>query len=77
MVTEQLTSVARIPGAHRLARIQAEYLEMPGLHLTSRQAQRLWSIEPQICELLLGSLVGTGFLRLTRTGAYVRVDGAR
>jgi hypothetical protein len=76
MVTEQLTSVARIPGAHRLARTQAEYLEMPGLHLTSRQAQRLWSIEP-ICELLLGTLVGTGFLRLTRTGAYVRADGAR
>ncbi len=59
-----------------LQRIQGEYLEMPGLRLTPAQAQRLWGLERDVCDALLGALVDANFLTQTRDGAYVRVDGA-
>jgi hypothetical protein len=30
--------------------IQAEYLEIPGLHLTQPQVQRLWSLDAHTCD---------------------------
>jgi hypothetical protein len=60
-----------------LQRIQGEYLEMPGLRLTPAQAQRLWGLEHDVCDALLGALVDAKFLTQTRDGAYVRVDGAQ
>ena len=60
-----------------LQRIQGEFLEMPGLRLTSAQAQRLWGLERDVCTALLGALVDAKFLAQTRDGAYVRLDGAR
>ena len=51
--------------------IQAEYLEMPGLDLTRPQVQRLWNLEPQLCEALLDTLTSTDFLRKTSHGTYV------
>ena len=54
-------------------RIVGEYLEMPGLSLTTEQASRLWALEPGTCEQLLQHLVHRGFLRRTVRGAYVRV----
>ena len=51
--------------------IRAEYQEMPGLHLTRPQIQRLWQLDDRVCDVLLGSLVDTGFLRQTPRGAYV------
>jgi hypothetical protein len=54
--------------------IRAEYLEQPGLHLTRPQIQRLWRLDPHVCDTLLDQLVTTGFLRQTARGAYVR-DG--
>jgi hypothetical protein len=59
-----------------LQRIQGEYLEMPGLRLTTAQAQRLWGLERDVCEALLGALVDTKFLCRTRDGAFVRPEGA-
>jgi len=59
-----------------LQRIQGEYLEMPGLRLTPSQAQRLWGLERDVCDALLGALVDAKFLAQTRDGAFVRVDGA-
>jgi hypothetical protein len=57
-------------------RIYSEYLEMPGLRLTSAQAQRLLGVEAAVCTYALEQLVSAGFLRLTPTGQYVRVtDG--
>jgi hypothetical protein len=38
-------------------RIQAEYVEMPGLTLTLSQASRLFNLERTRCERLLSSLV--------------------
>ena len=60
-----------------LRRIQGEYNEMPGLRLTIAQAQRLWGLERDVCDALLGALVDAKFLSQTRDGAYVRTEGAR
>ena len=53
-------------------RVQSEYDEMPGLCLTSRQARRLWGIDPESCAIALNALLGQGFLRRTHEGQYVR-----
>jgi len=76
-LTVSSSPAGSIPVARQLSLIQAEYREMPGLCLTRQQAARLWSIDPPTCQVLLDTLVGTGFLRLTRTGAYMRADRAR
>jgi hypothetical protein len=55
--------------------IQAEYLEMPGLHLTKPQVQRLWTLEPRLCDTVLDVLVSTEFLKKTRDQAYVLANG--
>jgi len=59
-----------------LQRIQGEFVEMPGLRLTPAQAQRLWGLEQDVCDALLGALVDAKFLSQTRDGAFVRLDGA-
>jgi hypothetical protein len=72
-----------MPGTHtrqasihdRLRTIQAEYLGVPGLHLTRQQAERLWGLDPLISEALLNALVDAGFLRRTHDGRYARVAG--
>jgi hypothetical protein len=60
-----------------LQRIQGEFVEMPGLRLTPAQAQRLWGLERDTCNALLGALVDARFLEQTRDGAFVRMEGAR
>jgi hypothetical protein len=59
-----------------LQRIQGEFVEMPGLRLTTAQAQRLWGLERDVCDALLGALVDAKFLSQTRDGSFVRTDGA-
>ena len=58
-----------------LQRIQGEFSEMPGLRLTSAQAQRLWGLERAVCDELLGALVDANFLSQTRDGAFIKTDG--
>ena len=60
-----------------LQRIQGEFVEMPGLRLTPSQAQRLWGLERDVCDALLGALVDAKFLAQTRDGAFVRMEGAQ
>jgi hypothetical protein len=55
-----------------LVRIQTEYIEMPDLKLTGRQAQRLWNLTSDVWEAALVTLLGRRFLVQTRDGAYVR-----
>ena len=55
-----------------LCRIRGEYLEMPGLRLTTAQAQRLWNLDRSTCEHMLGTLVENRFLQQTRDGSFVR-----
>jgi hypothetical protein len=52
-------------------RARAEYLEMPGLRLTSAQAQRLWGLDRRTCEELLATLTRAHFLARTRDGAFI------
>ena len=51
--------------------VQAEYLEIPGLHLTKPQVRRLWALDPVTCDALLDALVASQFLRCNHRGAYV------
>jgi hypothetical protein len=55
-----------------IARIKAEYREMPGLSLTRTQAQRLWQLDESTCRTILSGLVDAGFLQLTSKGHYTR-----
>lgn len=52
--------------------VRSEFLEMPGLCLTKPQAQRLWGLDPVICEALLEALVDAKFLWRTKDGLYLR-----
>jgi DNA-binding IclR family transcriptional regulator len=54
-----------------MRRVQAEYLEMPGLRLTRAQAQRLWGLDPRTCDQLLTSLTEARFLAQTKDGSFV------
>ena len=58
-------------------RVRGEYIEMPGLRLTPAQAQRLWGLEREACDALLGALVDAKFLYRTRDGAFMRSDQVR
>jgi hypothetical protein len=58
-------------------RVCNEYLEMPGLRLTPRQAQRLWGLDEHTCTALLEYLVAVKFLARRTGDLYVRLaDGA-
>jgi hypothetical protein len=52
-------------------RVRGEYMEMPGLCLTLAQAQRLWGLEPHLCDALLQALVDDRFLGRTDDGMFV------
>jgi len=59
-----------------LQRICAEYVEMPGLRLSRKQAQRLWGLDEDACGQILEFLVKTGFLKLAAPDTYGRLtDG--
>ena len=60
-----------------LNRVKQEYLEMPGLVLTSRQASRLWNLDAVVCQALLSALVHEAFLSETPSGAYLRRGSGR
>ena len=45
---------------------------MPGLRLTTAQAQRLWGLDRVACEALMAALVDAKFLFRAPDGAFVR-----
>ncbi|HEY7287161.1 MAG TPA: hypothetical protein VH497_17045 [Vicinamibacterales bacterium] len=55
--------------------ILREYEEMPGLRLTKRQVQRMWTLDPATCEHVLDELQKAHVLRLTRAGRYALEEG--
>jgi len=69
-MTESLVIVSR---QQILRRVHAEYLEMPGLRLTRKQAQRLWGIDEQTCMQILESLTQEKFLYRMDDGTYARL----
>jgi hypothetical protein len=52
--------------------VRAEYLEMPGLRLTARQAARMWGLDVAETERVLGQLVEGGLLTRDAAGCYGR-----
>jgi hypothetical protein len=71
---EDTVDAVETSAADWLQIIRAEFLEVPGLQLTRAQAQRLWGLEPQMCDALLDVLVDIRFLRATPNGRFARVD---
>ena len=57
--------------------VRGEYLEMPGLHLTLAQAQRLWQLHNGECETVFNTLVESGFLTKTARGGFVLTGTGR
>jgi len=69
-----MTAVLDVPDIDFLRElIQAEYCEMPGLHLTKAQVQRLWGLDDMTCDAVLGALEDEKFLRRTSRDSYARV----
>ena len=61
------------PSAREWTRmIRGEFLEIPGLHLTRAQIQRLWDLEWEACTEVLEALVRERFLLVTADGRYFR-----
>ena len=59
-----------------IERLRAEFMEMPGLRLTSEQVQRLCGVERMVCQRVLDTLVDAKFLSRKPDGAYARLtDG--
>jgi len=56
-------------------RIEAEYLDVPGLKLTAAQASRFWQFDPERSEALLEALVEAGALYRARDGSYLLLTG--
>jgi len=54
--------------------IRAEYRESPGLRLTKGEIERLWQLDSTTSEAVLATLIDSGVLRRTHSGAYVRAD---
>jgi hypothetical protein len=79
-LAEGITSVRKearsriAPGSpERLVeRIRAEFLEMPGLKLTLRQAGRVFGIDARQSECVLAALVAEGVLVRDAHGAFRR-----
>ena len=63
-----LAEHARLESERREAqrRVDADYLEMPGLSVTLPQGCRLWSLSPALCRSILDQMVARG--RLKRRG---------
>jgi hypothetical protein len=70
----RVVSGAGRSGDALLARVCAEFIEMPGLQLTFEQASRLWGLEPNVCRQVIEDLVASGFLRWTASGSVMRAD---
>ena len=76
MINARLEVEAGSETIRRLTRrVEAEYLEMPGLSVTMPQAQRLLGIDPKTCAVVMRTLVSRGFLRRTPRGTYIKAAG--
>jgi hypothetical protein len=53
-------------------RVRSEYLEMPGLRLTIRQAQRLFGLDSSSCATVFEALTRDKFLSRGGDGRFAR-----
>ena len=54
------------------SRIEAEYVEMPGLSVTLPQAQRFWTADRHECQTVFDQLIARGVVRMTVRGRFIR-----
>jgi hypothetical protein len=54
--------------------VQSEFDEMPGLHLSKRQAQRLWNLDAKSTDVIFNALEASNFLRRMPNDVYTRAD---
>ena len=54
--------------------VRSEFAEMPGLHLSKRQAKRLWNLDDRRTQLIFDTLESCHFLRRTDNDTYIRAD---
>jgi len=52
--------------------VRAEYEELPDLHLTHAEVERLWGLDPPTADAILTTLVSSGVLRKTARGGYIK-----
>ena len=52
--------------------VEAEFREMPGMHLTADQVRRLWNLSEEECADLLEHLCAAGRLVRDNAGRYCR-----
>jgi hypothetical protein len=57
--------------------VLAEFLEMPDLQLTLRDAGRFWNLDAATCDRVLGRLVDDGVLRRTPRGLFRLAEESR
>ena len=57
---------------HWVELVEAEFREIPGLHLTKAQVQRFWGLDLTTCDILLDTLEQGQVLRRTPKDAYVK-----
>jgi hypothetical protein len=65
------------PVAEWVARVRADYREMPGMCLTSDQMCRFWHLDPSVGAAVAKTLVDAGFLRRLTNQTYVAVGAGR
>ena len=73
-VGEDAMSPVQTTVADWLQIIRGEFAEVPGLHLTRKQFQRLWGLDGDTCDTLLDVLLDQKFLRQTSDQGYVRAN---
>jgi hypothetical protein len=68
--------MTKLPYEQVFERIRAEFVEMPGMRLTTAQVERLAGENRAICQSVLDDLVRAGFLCASENGSYGRVPDA-
>ena len=59
-----------------IRRVRGEFFEMPCLHLTKAQAQRLFGLRPDICQRILDALMAEGTIACGHDERY-RLNDSR
>ena len=54
--------------------VQSEFAEMPGLHLSKQQAQRMWSLDASSADAIFKALEASNFLRRMPNDVYIRAN---
>jgi hypothetical protein len=63
-----------LPYQQAFERVRAEFLDMPGMHLTPEQVERLSGAERATCKVVLDDLLRSGFFCVAADGSYCRVS---